>query len=370
MHWLTTVFNRAFVHRFYQAHLLLFLFLLLACTGMADGKTILLLHYGILATAFSSAFTLACIWLVWLLYSLNGLRYMLNTLGKPEFGFLFTANSAQPFNLLKALGWCVIQINAPILIYGGIGVVIGVKQAHYLPGLLGAAALLFNIIITMAIVYFRLVNIHLSPVVDLQKLLPSAQLKPGMLSFMLRNITYDNKVALIGTKLFSCAILYGAHYEWASFNYDIRWMQVAMAISIPAQGVLLYQVWSFETSYLSFTRNFPTPVYKRYLNILWLVLILLIPEILLLSAYCVRFNILWQLPVYAIYALDLPMLLYAMLFTRGFNQESFNSFLFAIGLATFFVTLFGFTWLLAIAFLPISFMVYKEAFYEFEEDSK
>ena len=370
MHWLIQVFNKSFVQRFYQAHLLLFLFLLLAGTGMADGGTIVRLHYTILATAFSSPFTLSCIWLVWLLYSLNGLRYMLNTLGKPDFAFLFIANSARPANLLKALCWGAIQINAPVLIYGGIGVVIGIKQAHYIPVLLGIAGLLFNIVITVAIVCYRLVNIHRNPILNLQNLLPAIQLKPGMLSIMLRQITYDNKVVVIGTKLFSCAVLYGAHYEWASFNYDIRWMQVAMAISIPAQGVLLYQVWSFETMYLSFTRNFPTPVYKRYLNIFWLVLILLIPEILLLTAYCLRFHILWQLPVYIMYALALPMLLYAMLFTRGFNQESFNSFLFAIGLATFFVTLFGFTWLLALAFLPISFLVYKEAYYDFEQNTK
>ena len=187
-----------------------------------------------------------------------------------------------------------------------------------------------------------------------------------MLSVLLRQITYENKVALIGTKLFSCAVIYGAHYEWASFNYDIRWMQVAMAISIPAQGILLYQVWSFEITYLSFTRNFPVVIWKRYLTVLAFVLILLIPEVALLTSYCARFHILWQLPVYVLYAVALPMLLYAMLFTQGFNQESFNSFLFAIGLATFFVTLFGYTWLLALAFLPISFLVYREAYYEFD----
>jgi len=370
MHWLTQVFNKAFVHRFYQAHLLVFLFFLLATTGMADGSTVLRLHYTILLTAFSSYFTLFCLWLAWLAYSLNGLRYMLNTLGKEEFRFLYAVNSTPTFKLLKALTCSTAQINAPIIIYAGIGLAIGIKEAHYAITLVGAAALLFNLAITVLLVYFRLVNVHKSPLINAQKLLPSIQLKPGMLSVMLRQITGDSKFALIGTKIFSCAVLYAAHYEWASFNYDIRWMQVAMAISIPAQGILLYQAWSFETTYLSFTRNFPTTLLKRYLSIFWLVLILLIPELLLLLSYCIRFNILWQMPVYLLYAMALPMLLYAMLFTRGFNQESFNSFLFAIGLATFFVTLFGFTWLLALAFFPISFLVFKEAYYDFEESSK
>ena len=98
--------------------------------------------------------------------------------------------------------------------------------------------------------------------------------------------------------------------------------------------------------------------------------ILLIPDALLLASYCIRFHVLWQWPVYMLYAVSLPMLLYAMLFTRGFNQDSFNSFLFAIGLATFFVSLFGLTWLLALAFLPISYMAYKEAFYNFEREAE
>ena len=132
MHWLTRVFNKAFVLRFYEAHLLTLLFLALAMTGMADGSTVLRLHYTILLTAFSSPFTVFCIWIVWLIYSLNGLRYMLNTLGRAEFQFLFTANSAPRLNLIKALGWSAIQINAPVIIYGSIGVIIGIKQSNYL----------------------------------------------------------------------------------------------------------------------------------------------------------------------------------------------------------------------------------------------
>ena len=370
MYWLTRAFNKAFVNRFYEAHLLMFLFTALAMTGMADGSTILRLHYAILFTAFSSVFTLFCIWLVWLLYTLNGLRYMLNTLARPEFSFLYTSNNTKQANLLKALALCALQINAPVIIYAGIGVVIAIKHAFYLTAFLGVAGLLLNVSLTVVAIYYRLVNIHQNPLINIPALFPALRVKPGLLSIILRQITYDNKTAVIATKLFSCAVLYGAHYEWHSFNYDIRWMQVAMAISIPAQGVLIYQVWSFEAMYLSFTRNFPTPLFKRYLSIFLLVFILLLPEILLLAAYCVRFHILWQLPIYMLYALALPMLLYAMLFTRGFNQESFNSFLFAIGLATFFITLFGFTWLLALAFLPISFLVYKESFYDFEENMK
>jgi hypothetical protein len=232
--------------------------------------------------------------------------------------------------------------------------------------LLGLLGLIINIMVASTLVYYRLVNVHINPFINLSSLMPVIRFKPNMLSLVLRQITFDNKLVLIGTKLFSCAIIYGAHYEWASFNYDIRWMQVAMAISIPAQGVLIYQLWSFETTYLNFTRNFPVNLFKRYLQILWVVIILLMPEAVLLLSYCIRFHILWQLPVYLLYAISLPMLLYAMLFTRGFNQESFYSFLFAIGMATFFVTLFGFNWLLALAFLPISYLVYKECYYYYE----
>jgi hypothetical protein len=370
MHWLIRIFNKAFVSRFYQAHLLVFLFVTLAMFGMADGGTVIHIHYYLLLTSFSSAYTLFFLWLAWLLYAANALRYMLNTLGKQEFQFLYVSNSAHRGSLLKALTWTVLQINAPVLIYGFIGIVIAITKSFYVNAILGAFALSCIMVLSVIIVYFRLVNLHTNPFFSGIKLFPAIRFKPGMLSITLRRITNDNKVALIGTKLFSCAVIYGAHYEWASFNYDIRWMQVAMAISIPAQGVLLYQVWSFETNYLSFTRNFPIEIIKRYLRILSLVLILVIPEVALLLSYCLRFHVLWQLPVYLLYATSLPMLLYAMLFTRGFNHESFNSFLFAIGLATFFVTLFGFTWLLSIAFVPIGFLVYRESFYEFEIDGK
>lgn len=370
MRWLIRVFNKAFVWRFYQAHLLPFLFITLAMFGMADGGTVLHLHYYILTSAFSSRFILLCMWLFWVLYSVNALRYILVTLSKDEFRFLYISNSARPKSLFTAIIWPVIQISAPVIIYGGIGVIIAITKGLYANALLGLTGLSVNIIAVAGVIYYRLINVHVAPLINWNKLFPAIRFKPNMRSLMLRQITYDNKVALIATKLFSCAVIYGAHYEWASFNYDIRWMQVAMAVSIPAQGVLIFQLWSFETTYLSFTRNFPVDLLKRYLQILSVVIILLIPEATLLLSYCLRFHILWQLPVYLLYAISLPMLLYAMLFTRGFNQESFYSFLFAIGLATFFVTLFGFTWLLALAFLPVSFLVYKEAYYYFEWHGK
>ena len=366
MHWLIHTFNKSFVNRFYQAHLLAFLFFTLAMFGMADGNTLLHFHYYILLTSFSGPFTLFCIWMLWLLYAANVLRYVISTLNKEEFQFLFTSNNANSWNLLKALSWAITQMNAPVLIYGLIGVVIACMHGFLSNALLGLLGLFLIVVIPASIVYHRLISIHKSRLSDHLPVLPAVHFKPGMLSILLRHITYDNKAALIGTKLFSCAVIYGAHYEWASFNYDIRWMQVAMAISIPAQGILLYQVWAFETSHLKFTRNFPVDMVRRYLSILYLVIILLTPEATLLASYCFRFHILWQLPVFLLYAVSLPMLLYAMLFTRGFNQESFNGFLFAIGLVTFFITLFGYTWLLALAFLPISYLVYKESFYQFD----
>jgi len=366
MYWLIHTFNRSFVHRFYQAHLLAFLFFALAIFGMVDGNTLLQFHYYILLTSFSDLSTLLCIWLLWLLYGANVLRYLLSTLDKEEFQFLFTSNNANALSLLKALSWAITQMNAPVLIYGLIGVVIACMHGFFLNAVLGILGLFLIVVLTAAIVFQRIINIHKTRLTDHLPALPSVKFRPGMLSILLRHITYNNKAALIGTKLFSCAVIYGAHYEWSSFNYDIRWMQVAMAISIPAQGILIYQVWALETTHLTFTRNFPVNMLKRYLSILSLVLVLLIPEAVLLSSYCFRFNILWQLPVYLLYAVSLPMLLYAMLFTRGFNQESFNGFLFAIGLVTFFITLFGYTWIMALAFLPISYLVYKESFYQFD----
>ena len=370
MRWLIRVFNTSFVVRFYQAHLLAFLFFALAMFGMADGSSVLRLHYYILQSAFTSPFILTCLWLLWLAYSANGLRYMLNTLGKDEFRFLYTGNSAPTANLIAALLWTAAQINAPIILYGVAGAVIGIQKAAYLNSIAGALGLALVVAMPALVTYYKLVSQHKPPLYPSIKMLPAFNLKTNQLSILLRHISYNNKAALIATKLFSCIVLYGAHYEWGSFNYDIRWMQVAMCISIPAQGILLYQIWGFENMYLSFTRNFPAALSTRYLSILALVLILLIPELALLSSYCIRFHVLWQLPIYLCYAIGLPMLCYAMLYTKGFTQDSFNSFLFAIAMATFFITLFGFTWLLGLAFLPISFMVYKESFYQYETAGK
>ena len=297
MRWLITVFNTSFVLRFYQAHLLAFLFFALAMFGMADGSSVLRLHYYILQSAFTSPFILMCLWLLWLAYSLNGLRYMLSTLSKDEFRFLYTGNSAPATNLIMALLSSSAQINAPIILYGVAGVVIGIQKGVYINSAIGLVGLLVVVAIPAFVTYYKLISQHKPPLLPALNILPALNLKTTQLSILLRHITYNNKVAVIATKFFSCLILYAAHYEWSSFNYDIRWMQVAMCISIPAQGVLLYQVWGFENMYLSFTHNFPVMLSKRYLSIFALVLILLIPELALLLSYCIRFHVALENPI-------------------------------------------------------------------------
>ena len=61
---------------------------------------------------------------------------------------------------------------------------------------------------------------------------------------------------LIGVKLFSCMFIYAAHYEWLSFDYDVRWMEIALSPAMAVHGMLMFGIWRFDIDSMAFTRDY------------------------------------------------------------------------------------------------------------------
>jgi hypothetical protein len=172
---------------------------------------------------------------------------------------------------------------------------------------------------------------------------------------------------LAGVKIFSCLLIYAAHYEWDSFGYDIRWMQIALGPAMAMHGVIMYSIFTFDQEKLGFTRGFPELLWQRYLQQLLLTSLLLLPEMVLLLSYCVSFDIVSQLFVLVLFMVSIPAFQYAVLFTNDFDAENYNGLLFALTLVCFFACLFHFGWLLALLFLIVSFIIFIQSYRSFEK---
>ena len=352
---------------FYQAHALAFLFFLLVAFGSVDGNTLITFHYSLLVAAFGSTLLLGLFMIFWLLYMANGYHSILGYLDKPENQFLYLSGGQNRNTLLPSIAKTIISIDAPIIIYVLIGFAIGLHHGFLLDCFLSMLFLFITLSLQIYLLYTKIQNLHRLPIIKIPSSLFNITFRPSIFSITLRYLFYERKMMLAGVKVFSCLLIYAAHYEWDSFGYDIRWMQIALGPAMAVHGVIMYSIFTFDQEKLGFTRGFPELLWQRYLQQLLLTSLLLLPEAILLLSYSIHFGIESQLSVLVLFMISIPAFQYSVLFTNDFDAENYNGLLFALTLVCFFACLFHFGWLLALLFLIVSFIIFIQSYRLFEK---
>lgn len=364
---LNRVFDRVLVFPFYQAHTVAFAFFFLVMFGSIDGSQLVYVHYSILKVAFSSSTILALFMLIWSLYMVNALHSIYMYLSKTENQFLYLSAAASPGSLVLALLRAIVLIDTPVIIYVMIGIGVGLERSFLVTSFTASAFLIVSIGAQVWLLRAKVLNTHRLPLFRFSFSLFNIRYKPSIFSITLRHLIQERKMLLIGVKLFSCMFIYAAHYEWSSFDFDIRWMEIALGPAMAAHGLLMLGIWRFDIDSMAFTRGFPEWLAWRYLQILLLTSLLLLPEALLLLSYSVSYHIVLQFPLLLLFMISFPMLHYALLYGNEFDSEGYNTLLGVLVVVSFVACLFSLGWLLALVFLLVSFVVFRLSYYAFEK---
>jgi hypothetical protein len=363
---LNQLFTRLLVYPFYEAHVLPFTFAALVIGGCVDASQQLYFHYSILSAGFSSAAMFGVLALVWLVYIANGFRFVWARLHQTDYHFLTLAPGAGKRNTLFSLLFTICYIDLPVILYGIAGILVGIHNHQYLTTGLCLLFFLFVIGIQVQLIYSHWTNAHRLPLIDSPQSLFNIRVKPSIFSITLRQLSIHNKAAIPGIKVFSCLILYAAHFEWHIFEYDIRWMQLALCLVLAANGILVKLIWDFDSRYLFFTRGFATTLLSRLGQFGALMFVFILPEMALLSSYAFTYGETIQMPVYLLFIFSVVFFQFAILHTMADKSEEYNGMLFALALIFFFVSLLGYNVPLSAVLGVVSILIYRDAFYKFE----
>ena len=86
-------------------------------------------------------------------------------------------------------------------------------------------------------------------------------------SILGRFLLAENKVLLIGIKLFSCLTLYAMLHTQTPDDYDLRLPYLVFILALFGHGLLLYRCGELETTRGLWYRNLPVPRIRRFIQI-------------------------------------------------------------------------------------------------------
>ncbi len=273
------VLYKLLVSKFYKLNAGFFLFLFIVLFGIMPGADTIVLHHGLMVAAVSSWGGLAVMAVVFGIYTLKCLSFVLQELERPENTIIYNMQGIGNTRQFILLSLVFASLLNPILLYGLITVVVGIRAELTLSLLLAAILLFFCA--TGAFLSFRVINgTWTQPLFRLPQLrwLP----KKHFLTYLLFYSIDNKKGAFISIKI--CSLL--ALQFMVALNADkVSQENICFLIllSIAAHALLpLYYVRFIETE-MSFLRNMPLRLSYRLAQFAVTYAIVLLPELLFLA---------------------------------------------------------------------------------------
>jgi uncharacterized membrane protein YidH (DUF202 family) len=146
-------------------------------------------------------------------------------------------------------------------------------------------------------------------------------------------------------------------------HYENRIALMGLLIGITAHAVLIFEIRKWEDSYMSFTKNLPLTVAKRYIVLAFVYLVLIAPELFLLIMNKVH---LLDLIGTIVFGVGLLLFLQSLLYRLSMDMDKYIQYVLIVFLLSFALLLFKLYLILVLIYLIVSFQWYKKYFYTYE----
>lgn len=353
------------VNHFYKLNAGFFIFLFFALFGVVRGGQLIEFHLGIIQAILGSPLFLWIIIVIWGLYTLKCINYITKRLLEPGLNFLTCLNRLPK---KQVWGWmCLVhfEVYFPVIFYVIIIITVAIKAQQYQQALI---ILITNLIFFFASVqvYFTCLQLHSFESFVLKFRISNRVFSKPYFLYPLFFIWEDRKLMLLLTKFFTLVYLYGFIQFYEPYRYDIRPILLSVLLVIAAHTTIIFQIRSFENNFLLFGRNLPIAIWKRFMQLFGLYLVLLIPEILFVwKGYPLHFHVVDYFQILCM-IIALPAFFHAILYTSIMNGDEYMKVVFTILSVLFFLILYDLGILLFVFVALLAFVFFYFHYYEYE----
>jgi hypothetical protein len=272
------VLNKIFIRAFYRRQAGWFLFIFLFFFGLVAPSMQLAYHYALIRGMLETPVLMALVWLAWLLYALKVLRFVVGILACPDHLFLQKLRLLSPARIYSR--FLLVQVMLLLPVTGYAIIVAGVAWHGREEG--AAAAVLAYIVLLTVSGTFRITFRLAHPAAVRTRRQTHGRAIPYWL-ILLRFLWSENRVLLVGIKLFGCAILYFLLRHQNPSDHDMRMALLVFSIAIFGHGPILHKCRQLEDTQLRYYRAMPVPLVNRFAFIAIFCGLLLLPEMLTLG---------------------------------------------------------------------------------------
>ncbi len=361
-----TILQRVLVNHFYKVNAGFFLFFFFVLFGVVKGGQLIDYHLSLIQGMIESFVFLGCVILIWFLYTIKCVNHITKQLTEPRHRFLITLNTLSSKEQYLYMLFVHIQVYMPVLVYALIVAFIAASQ-H----LFGAmwAVLISNLVMILfsAGIYRRYLQRNVNEGF-LKKISGKPFFPKPLFSIPLWFIQKERTPMLLITKFFTLLLLYGFINLYEPDTPDIRPILLIMMLVVVAHAAIILQIRFYEEERLVFTKNLPVPIIKKFIGLLLMYLLLLLPELIFIwKGFALHFQ-LTDLPQILLLTVSMPAFFHSILLMKDIDNESYYRILFVICALLFFVILYNPGIVLPTVILLAAFALYQSHLNDFEKN--
>jgi hypothetical protein len=240
-------------------------------------------HIALAQALTSSPYTLAIAAGVWLIYALKIVSFNSRQLNLQENLILFNFELLPMWRKITCAAVVFALQFLPAIGYGVFLISIVAAPPEHLFIIAGSMVACCAAGTVQLVRAFRL-PFHERKTSSLQGFLNRRLYRP-FAQFYLEGLMRTDPVMVAGTKLFSGALLYGVCALYRSVAYDNRLIAMALTACALANLLLLFRLHEFDHAVIRWSKNLPIAVTSRYLTLVLVILIFLLPECVVLFKY-------------------------------------------------------------------------------------
>ena len=362
---------KSFVKPFYKENAGSFVFVLVmmfCIVSKVDGADFFEYHYSLITGMLKSYSFLLLVFGIWLLYVRKCVTFVTGILQKPEYHFLQILHSSGKAKQFRFFFFVVeFLLLFPILLYAAFVVIVGVKQALYVPVLLVLSYLVALLIIAALWHVNALNNYNKEQAVILKKRNLFTTLPTSFPFVLFRFIANKQKLIWFGLKVFTCAILYLIARNNQPADVDISFVFLFFDMGVLANGILILRTREFEETYLVFYRNFPITLAQRFSQYATIYFVLLLPEMVTIGLLTPDHLNYTNAFYFWLCAYSAVLLLNSISFLQNFTQKQYLKVLLLVFCLQYFIMILLGLAALAIICFALAIMFFVKNYYAFEK---
>lgn len=368
---LTRVLYKIFVKGFYKVHsgqllfffvtfLSYFFYIQVLKDSFLSFEEKLLHNFKLVLTTINHPIMATLVCFLFSIYACKGIMYVQAELKRESNFFLFYSANAYDKNAqLRSWFWVQFAIMFPIIFFCGFSILIGFSFGYYLSPLL----ILSFVISLIAFAAFYYTNITTQLIQSFRGSLAAnwtKNLRKPLYTLFVYYVFDRLKITLLISKILSIIVVLFLCFLLADFKTYQLTQLVALVIAF-SNAMLVFESYCFEKYYLNFQLNFPLAKGIVYRNWLLSFLLLLIPEIIVLSLSGAFETI--EAVSALIYVVVVMLLFKSTLLLTRFDSKKYIYFLFGAFIFSFISIQFSVFHIMAGIYLLISYLIFQRFYY-------